>query len=305
MWIAYTVSWIFYPELIPPSNHIITESQTDCTGDLVFALAGQRRFITDLPLPARQKRDRKAADQMDRLWDICGGVRYCGNLQPPFSLPALRALGPAMAPLCDGGVCVGHYVSCACPSNDRLLDPALPPVRYRPDHQPHPGLQRFDRIAGFGVFPQRGAAAAGLSGPVAVFHRALHPGDGGAFFPLRRRIQSIIDRRFYRRRYDAERIIAAFAVQIRDQVELEKLSAALLATVEETMQPERASLWMREFVKHLRKIPSRLNSSLAAAARFGPLRRCAGRPRRRGLTGCRRSGSRSGVPPTRNTRSGR
>ncbi len=66
------------------------------------------------------------------------------------------------------------------------------------------------------------------------------------FAPLRRRIQQIIDKRFYRRRYDAERIIATFAVQMRDQVELEKLSAALLATVEETMQPERASLWMRD-----------------------------------------------------------
>lgn len=66
------------------------------------------------------------------------------------------------------------------------------------------------------------------------------------FSPLRKRIQNTIDRRFYRRRYDAERIIAAFAVQMRDQVELEKLSAALLATVEETMQPEHASLWMRD-----------------------------------------------------------
>jgi hypothetical protein len=66
------------------------------------------------------------------------------------------------------------------------------------------------------------------------------------FSPLRRRIQEIIDKRFYRRRYDAERIISAFAVQMRDQVELEKLSAALLATVEETMQPERAALWMRD-----------------------------------------------------------
>lgn len=65
------------------------------------------------------------------------------------------------------------------------------------------------------------------------------------FAPLRRRIQETIDKRFYRRRYDAERIIAAFAVQMRDQVELDKLSAALLATVEETMQPEHFSLWLR------------------------------------------------------------
>jgi len=63
------------------------------------------------------------------------------------------------------------------------------------------------------------------------------------FVPLRRRVQAIIDRRFYRRKYDAARTLAAFGSQLRDSVDLEVLSQELLATVDETMQPESLSLW--------------------------------------------------------------
>jgi hypothetical protein len=65
------------------------------------------------------------------------------------------------------------------------------------------------------------------------------------FAPLRRRAQEIIDRRFFRRKYDAQQVLAHFAVAARDETDLDALVAEMMQVVEETMRPDGTTLWLR------------------------------------------------------------
>ena len=89
-----------------------------------------------------------------------------------------------------------------------------------------------------------GREATGQSGALAVTLSTLLV--AASFQPLRTRIQSAVDRRFYRRRYDAEAAASLFSSRLRGQIDLDALHRELLSVIDDTVQPAHASLWLRQ-----------------------------------------------------------
>jgi hypothetical protein len=76
------------------------------------------------------------------------------------------------------------------------------------------------------------------------------------FSPARRQIQDLVDRRFYRRKYDARQVVQDFSLKLRQEVDLDSLSRELLAVVSRAMQLEQASLWLRPKSRGVRASPA-------------------------------------------------
>jgi uncharacterized membrane protein len=116
----------------------------------------------------------------------------------------------------------------------------------------------LNRVLVYGVLTALLAAI--YFGSVVLLQRLLTPLIGGndqltivgstlaiaaLFQPLRRRIQQMIDRRFYRRKYDAQQTLQAFSAKLRDETDLDELTADLVQVVDDTLQPSHVSLWLR------------------------------------------------------------
>jgi hypothetical protein len=98
------------------------------------------------------------------------------------------------------------------------------------------GLGYAGAVLGLGRLLPQGSSLVVAAATLAV---------AGVFHPARRRVQAMVDRRFNRRRYDAARTIEAFSARLREEVDLDTLTAELLAVVNQTMQPTEVSLWLR------------------------------------------------------------
>jgi hypothetical protein len=200
--------------------------------DIGFPLVLALSVVALAAVVARFRRSRGVERQQIK-WFAYGamiGIPLGLPAQVPFWGPILELVQP---PLLFGGLAVGIF-RYRLYDIDRLLNRTLV---Y--------GLLTVSLAAAYaaGVLLLGGVVSGGRSSSLVV--AAVTLAVAAIFQPLRRGIQRGVDRRFNRRAYDAAATIEAFAVRLRQQVDADALTAELLAVVDHTVQPTRASLWLR------------------------------------------------------------
>ncbi|MCJ7711832.1 MAG: hypothetical protein MUQ32_13495 [Chloroflexi bacterium] len=166
-----------------------------------------------------------------------------------IAFPLAMVSGPSEAPLALAFWAIGFLAYLGLP-----VAIGIAVLRYR--------LYEIDRLVSrtIGYLIVTATLAFVFVGGILLFELVLTPLTGGntlgvaastliaatLFGPLRRRVQAVVDRRFNRSRYDAERAVAAFVAQLRDDVDLETVSADVLGVVNRTVAPASVGLWIRQ-----------------------------------------------------------
>ena len=135
------------------------------------------------------------------------------------------------------------------PAGHRHRHLEVPALRDRQDHLPDRLVRPGDRVWWPAVYLGCVALLTKIlpfQGSVGIAAAVL--AAAALFNPLRRRVQAVVDRRFDRARYDAERVVAQFSVQLREQVDLDVLGTDLLGVVNRVLAPAHLTLWLSEGV---------------------------------------------------------
>jgi hypothetical protein len=187
---------------------------------------------------------RDAVSRAQMRWGLGGAIVGMGLFFVIY-IPVFLAVPPAVATLLDGlsGISFGvmGVALAIAVMRYRLFDIDVI-IRKTTSYAILSAVLALVYFGSVVILQQLLTPITGSATPVVVLATLL---IAALFLPLRRRVQSVIDRRFFRQKYDAEQVLAQFAATARDETDLDALTAELLRVIQETMQPESVSLWLR------------------------------------------------------------